>query len=128
MTLFEQIAAWVSNTWNWLNRFFKRLWGWIKSWWSKLRTFVKDSLKEFYEVVILDRRQQGGRELWELIQEHQPETTTLDEIDNLESKMAMGFNGDGTIGKMENLDAHAQERDQYDIIADKNNGIIRING
>lgn len=132
MTLFEKIAAWVSIAWNWLNRFFKRLWGWIKSWWSKLRTFVVDALKEFIEVVILDRRQQGGRELWEQIQIAQPKTHTLDEIDNRidnpESKIALSINSDGSIEKVENLDAQAQERDQYDALADENNGIIRING
>jgi hypothetical protein len=128
MTLFERIAAWVSNAWNWLNRFFKRLWGWIKGWWSKLKTFIVDALKEFIEVVILDRRQQGGRELWDLIQKEQPKTHTIAEIDNLDSKVALSINSDGTIGKVENLDAQAQERDQYDVLADENNGIIRING
>jgi hypothetical protein len=128
MSLFDKIFEWVRNAWNWLNNFFKRLWGWITSWWNKLRSFIVDALKEFIEVVILDRRQQGGRELWELIQKEQPKTTTLAEIDNMESKISLKINGDGSIAKVENLDAHAQERDQYDTVAEENNGIIRING
>ena len=128
MSLFDKIFEWVRNAWNWLNNFFKRLWGWITSWWNKLRSFIVDALKEFIEVVILDRRQQGGRELWELIKKEQPKTTTLAEIDNMESKISLKINGDGSIAKVENLDAHAQERDQYDTVAEENNGIIRING
>lgn len=129
--MWEKIWNWCKNAWNWLNRFFKRLWGWIQGWWSKLKSFILDALKEFMEVVILDRRQKGGKELWELIQKEQPNTNTLadiDKIDNPDSKISLSFNSDGSLGKVENLDAHSSVSDQYDVAAEKNNGILRING
>ena len=128
MGLFQIISNWVSSAWNWLNRFFKKLWGYIQSWWGKLRGHVAEALNEFIEVVILDRRQQGGRELWDIIKENQPTTITLGQIDNYDSKMSVGINRDGSVGKIDNLDAHAAQRDQYDAYAEQNNGIIRING
>ncbi len=78
------------------------------------------------EVVILDRRQQGGRELVDAIRQQQPNTVKIDDIDN--GLVAVDINNDGTIGKMESLNAQTQQQDNYDRMAAANNGILRING
>lgn len=126
MGLIEKLISWASNAYNWLKNFFKRLWGFIVGWWSKLKDFVKESLREFIEVVILDQREQGGAELVEAIRESQPNTVTIDDIDN--GLVAVKVNQNGTIGKVESLQAETQQEDQYDRMAAQNNGILRING
>ena len=68
MTLLEKLLNWARSAWNWLNKFFKKLWGRIINWWSKLSVWLKECIAKYKEIVILDSRENGGRELIEAIQ------------------------------------------------------------
>ena len=114
MNLLDTLINWASDAWNWLNRFFKRFWGFILGWLSKLKSFVKESLEEFKEVVILDRRQDGGEEFVKALREAQPNVLTLDDIENLNTGLvAVGIN-------------ETHQEDSFDISSQKHNGIWRI--
>ena len=127
MNLLDTLINWASDAWNWLNRFFKRFWGFIVGWWSKLKSFVKESLEEFKEVVILDRRQDGGEEFVKALREAQPNVLTLDDIENLNTGLvAVGINENNKVGKVESLQAETQQEDGFDISSQKHNGIVRI--
>lgn len=126
MELIDKLIAWASNAWNWLKNFFKKWWGRIVSWWSRLKTWLKECIRQFKEIVLLDAREDGGRELIEAIQETQPNTVTIKDIDN--GPVAVSVNYDNTIAKIDSHEADVQQLDQYDSMQARNNGILRING
>ncbi len=126
MGLIERLISWARNAWNWLKNFFKKWWGRIVSWWSKLKVWLKECIQRYKEIVILDAREAGGREIIEAIREAQPKTHTLDEIDN--GPVAVSINHDNTIAKIDSHDADVMQQDQYDSMQARNNGILRING
>lgn len=126
MGLIDRLISWARNAWNWLNTFFKKWWGRIVSWWSKLKTWLKECIQRYKEIVLLDSREDGGRELIEAIQEAQPDTVTIDDIDN--GPVAVSVNHDNTIAKIDSHDADVMQEDQYDSMQARNNGILRING
>lgn len=126
MGLIERLISWARNAWNWLKNFFKKWWGRIISWWSKLKVWLKECIQRYKEIVILDAREDGGREIIEAIREAQPNTVTLDEIDN--GPVAVSINHDNTIAKIDSHDADVMQQDQYDSMQARNNGILRING
>ena len=106
----------------------KHFFRFIISWWTKLKQFVQDFLREYKEVVILDQRQKGGRQMVEALRTAQPNTNTMSEIENMD-KVALGITEDGEIGKVAIFHAdEVQQQDGYDVAAERNNGIIRING
>lgn len=128
MGLLTLLREWASKAWNWLNQFLRRFFAFIKSWWAKLKQFVSEFLREFNEVVILDQRQKGGRELVEAIRKAQPETVTMDDIESMD-KLAVCIDDDGEIGKVEQYHAdNVESSDGFDVAVQKNDGILRING
>lgn len=126
MKLIDKLIAWARNAWNWLKNFFRKWWGRIISWWGKLRFWLKECIRLYKEIVLLDARQDGGRELVEAIQEQQPNTMTISDID--EGPVAISINGDNSIAKIDSHTADVMQEDQYDIMQVQNNGILRING
>jgi hypothetical protein len=126
MGLIEKLIAWARSAWNWLKNFFKKWWGRIVSWWSKLRIWFKECIQRYKEIVLLDAREDGGRALIEAIQEAQPETVTIDDIDN--GPVAVSINYDNTIAKIDSHDADVMQEDQYESMQAKHNGILRITG
>lgn len=123
-SLLEALIEWASSAWNWLQRFFTRLWGFLVSWWGKLKEFVNEALKEFREIVILDQRHKNGRSLVEAIRKAQPNTVSIDDIEN--GLVSVSIDGNGDIKKVESLQATVQEEDQYDKAAEACGGVLRI--
>lgn len=130
MSLIDSLISWARKAANWLYNFLKHVWGRIVSWWSRLKEWLKACIQKYKEIVLLDSREDGGRELIEAIQEAQPTTTTIDDIDNLgeEGPVAVQVNYDGTIARIEDFEADVQQLDNYDKMQSQNNGILRING
>lgn len=126
MNLIERLKAWARNAWNWLKNFFKHIWGRIKNWWSRLKTWLKECIKRYKEIVLLDAREDGGRELIEAIQEAQPNTVTIDEIDN--GPVGVQIKDDGSIDKIDGFEAVVEDESQYERMQAQYNGILRING
>lgn len=126
MNLLERLKAWARNAWNWLKNFFKKIWGRIRNWWSRLKTWLKDCIQRYKEIVLLDAREDGGRELIEAIQEAQPNTVTIDDIDN--GPVAVSINYDNTIDKIDSHEAIVEEESQYESMQAQYNGVLRING
>lgn len=126
MGLIDRLRSWARQVWNWLKNFVKNVWGRIVGWWSRLKIWVKDCIQRYKEIVLLDSKEDGGRELIEAIQEAQPNTVTIDDIDN--GPVAVRVNADNTIDKVDSFEAQAQMSDQYDAMQQQNNGILRING
>ena len=126
MGLIDKLVEWARNAWNWLNKFFKKWWGRIVSWWPRLRSWLQECIQRFKEIVMLDRREDGGRELIEAIEKAQPNTVSIDDIDN--GPVAVSVNYDNTIAKIDSHEADVQQLDQYDAMQSKHNGILRING
>ena len=122
--MWDLLAEAVSRCLHWLKRLFKIFWGIIKGWWSKLKGYVKDALSEGYrEVVVIDQRQDGGYELMQLIEEKCPNVVSVDAIDGL---VSVKVNQDGSVAKVEDLEADAQSEDQFDSISEDKDGVIRI--
>ena len=126
MKLIDRLIAWARNACDWLQNFVRKGWGRIISWWGKLRLWLKECIRLYKEIVLLDARQDGGRELVEAIQEQQPNTMTISNID--EGPVAISINGDNSIAKIDSHTADVMQEDQYDIMQAQNNGILRING
>lgn len=126
MNLLQKLVNWARQAYNWLKNFLKKWWGRIVSWWSRLKTWLKECIQRFKEIVLLDAREDGGRELIEAIQEAQPNTVTIDDIDN--GPVAVSVNYDNTIARVDSHEAQVQQLDQYDSMQAQNNGILRING
>lgn len=126
MNLLQKLVNWARQAYNWFKNFLKKLWGRIVSWWSRLKTWLKECIQRFKEIVLLDAREDGGRELIEAIQEAQPNTVTIDDIDN--GPVAVSVNYDNTIARVDSHEAQVQQLDQYDSMQAQNNGILRING
>ncbi len=121
--MWDLLAEAVSRCLSFLKRLFKIFWGIIRGWWSKLRSYVKEALERFREVIVIDKRQEGGCELLELIEEKQPDIVSVDDIDGM---VAVKINHDGSVGRVENLEAMNQAEDQFDSISEDKDGIIRI--
>ena len=61
--LIQLIQQWAQVAYNWLKNFLKIVWGFIQSYWPKLKNLLKEWLQEYIEVVVLDGRETGGREM-----------------------------------------------------------------
>lgn len=123
--LIQQIVSWAQVAYNWLKNFFRIVWGYIKSLWPKLKAVVKEWLKEFKEVIILDGRETGGREMLEALRNARPIDISIDDVLGL---VTLVVDGNNNIAKVNDLEAEIQEQDQYDTMAQQSNGILRING
>lgn len=126
MGLLERLISWARDTYNWLKNYFKKWWGRIVGWWPKLKIWLKECIRLFKEIVLLDKREDGGRALIEAIEEAQPNTITIEDIDN--GPVAISVNYDNTIAKIDSHDADVMQEDDYDSSVHKNNGILRITG
>ena len=126
MKLLEKLKNWARSAWNWLNKFFKKLWGRIINWWSKLSVWLKECIAKYKEIVILDSRENCGRELIEAIQKEQPNTITIDEIDNGPLTICVDHNNN--IDKIDSHEAEVMQESNYELFQAKNNGILRIAG
>lgn len=126
MNLLEKLIDWAKDKWNWLKRFLKKWWGRIVSWWSKLKVWLKECIQRYKEIVLLDAREDGGRSLIEAIESAQPNTITIDDIDN--GPVAVSVNFDGSIDRIDSHEADVMQQDNYDAMQAQNNGILRING
>lgn len=125
MNLLQKLVAWGRVALNWLKHFITYVWGLIKSYWPKLKELAKSLLTEYGEVILLDGRVPGGAQMLQALKESRPEELSSDDIFGL---VSLAVNRDGTIGKVSQIDATTQEEDNYDLLAQQNNGILRING
>ena len=101
----------------------KNDWGFIPSWWPKLKIFIEEWLQEDIEVVILDKREQGGRELIEALMDVYP---TEFGKENIHGLVTVGVAKNKTIARIAVIEAEVQQKDQYDSMSHQNNGILRI--
>ncbi len=120
--MWEWLVDKVSSFINWLGRLITKIWGVIQGWWSKLKGYIREKLREFLEVIIIDPRQKAGREFYEAIKKTNPRVNSLDDID----KLSVGINQDGSVGMTEDLKAKAMSQDAFDVASAENNGILRI--
>lgn len=118
------IQQWAQVAYNWLKNFLKIVWGFIQSYWPKLKTLLMEWLQEYIEVVVLDGRETGGREMIKTLMKARPSEISMDDIYGL---VTLGITGNNTIAKVGDLEAEVQQQDQYDSMAHQNNGILRIN-
>ena len=118
------IQQWAQIAYNWLKNFLKIVWGFIQSYWPKLKNLLKEWLQEYVEVVVLDGREKGGREMIKALMDAKPSEISLEDIYGL---VALGVTSNKSIAKVGDLEAEVQQQDQYDSMARQNNGILRIN-
>lgn len=118
------IQQWAQVAYNWVKNFLKIVWGFIQSYWPKLKNLLKEWLQEYIEVVVLDGRELGGREMIKALMDAKPTEISLGDIYGL---VTLGVTSNNSIAKVGDLEAEVQQQDQYDAMAHKNNGIIRIN-
>lgn len=118
------IQQWAQVAYNWVKNFLKIVWGFIQSYWPKLKNLLKEWLQEYIEVVVLDGRELGGREMIKALMDAKPSEISLGDIYGL---VTLGVTSNNSIAKVGDLEAEVQQQDQYDAMAHKNNGIIRIN-
>ena len=119
------ITEWAKVAYNWLKNFLKFFWGLIQSYWPKLKGLLKEWLLEYAEVIILDGREKGGREMLEILTKMRPSDIKIDDIYDI---VTLGVKNNNSIAKVGNIEAQTQQQDQYDSMAHQNNGILRING
>lgn len=100
--------------------------GQMKSWWQFLKPYVKCALLLFNEVVLLDPREEAGKELINAITKSHEDVPSFELFSN--GIIAVFVNEDNTVGKIEVLLASVEQKDQYDSMQAENNGILRING
>lgn len=100
--------------------------GLMKNWWQFLKPYVKCALLLYSEVVLLDPREEAGKELIEAITYYRKDVPSIGLYTN--GIIAVLVNEDKTIGKIEVLFASVQQKDEYDAMQAENNGILRING
>lgn len=122
--LIQLIQQWAQVAYNWLKNFLKIVWGFIQSYWPKLKDLLKEWLQEYIEVVVLDGRESGGREMIKALMDARPTEISLEDIYGL---VTLGVTSNNSIAKVGDLEAEVQQQDQYDAMAHKNNGIVRIN-
>lgn len=122
--LIQLIQQWAQVAYNWLKNFLKIVWGFIQSYWPKLKNLLKEWLQEYIEVVVLDGRETGGREMIKALMDAKPSEISLEDIYGL---VTLGVTSNKSIAKVGDLEAEVQQQDQYDAMAHKNNGIVRIN-
>lgn len=122
--LIQLIQQWAQVASNWLKNFLKIVWGFIQSYWPKLKNLLKEWLREFIEVVVLDGRESGGREMIKALMDAKPSEISLEDIYGL---VTLGVTNNKSIAKVGDLEAEVQQQDQYDNMAHQNNGILRIN-
>lgn len=100
--------------------------GQMKSWWQFLKPYIKCALLLYSEVVLLDPREEAGKELIEAITYYRKDVPSFELYTN--GIIAVLVNEDKTIGKIEVLLASVEQKDEYDAMQAENNGILRING
>lgn len=100
--------------------------GLMKNWWQFLKPYVKCALLLYSEVVLLDPREEAGKELIDAITKSHEEVTSFELFSN--GIIAVFVNEDNAVGKIEVLLASVEQKDQYDSMQAENNGILRING
>ena len=98
--------------------------GQMKSWWQFLKPYVKCALLLYREVVLLDPREEAGKELIEAITYYRKDVPSFELFTN--GIIAVLVNKDNTVEKIEVLLASVEQKDQYDAMQAENNGIIRI--
>ena len=123
--LIQLIVEWAKVAYNWITNFLKIVWGFIQSYWPKLKELLQEWLREYTEVIILDGREKGGREILNILKQARPSEIKIDDICDI---VTLGLKNNKLIAKVGNLEAKTQQEDQYDTIAHQNNGILRING
>lgn len=123
--LVQLIVEWASAAYNWLQNFLKIVWGFIQSYWPKLQSLLKEWLIKCVEVIVLDGRESGGREMLRALVEARPSEVKEKDIYGL---VTLGINSNKSISKVGDLEAEVQQQDQYDAMAHQHNGILRING
>ena len=124
LNLIQLIQQWAQVAYNWIKNFLKYVWGFIQSYWPKLKSLLKEWLEEYIEVVVLDGREIGGREMIKTLTEARPSEISLEDIYGL---VTLGVTSSNSIAKVGDLEAEVQQQDQYDSMAHQNNGILRIN-
>jgi|GEM_PF-3457704 hypothetical protein len=124
LNLIQLIQQWAQVAYNWIKNFLKIVWGFIQSYWPKLKSLLKEWLEEYIEVVVLDGREIGGREMIKTLTEARPSEISLEDIYGL---VTLGVTSSNSIAKVGDLEAEVQQQDQYDSMAHQNNGILRIN-
>ena len=124
LNLIQLIQQWAQVAYNWIKNFLKIVWGFIQSSWPKLKSLLKEWLEEYIEVVVLDGREIGGREMIKTLTEARPSEISLEDIYGL---VTLGVTSSNSIAKVGDLEAEVQQQDQYDSMAHQNNGILRIN-
>ena len=124
LNLIQLIQQWAQVAYNWIKNFLKIVWGFIQSYWPKLKSLLKEWLEEYNEVVVLDGREIGGREMIKTLTEARPSEISLEDIYGL---VTLGVTSSNSIAKVGDLEAEVQQQDQYDSMAHQNNGILRIN-
>lgn len=122
--LIQLIKQWAQVAYNWLKNFLKIVWGFIQSYWPKLKNLLKEWLQEYTEVIVLDGRESGGREMIKALMDAKPSEISLEDIYGL---VTLGVTNNKSIAKVGDLEAEVQQQDQYDSMAHQNKGILRIN-
>ncbi len=123
-SLINLVKTWASKAINWLYNFIKKHWGKILGWWLKFKEFIQDLFDEEddEEVVLLDPREEGGKEIVDAIRKMNP---NVDPLDKFEDKYALGIKN-GHIHQTHKRSAQAMQQDAFDNAAAQNNGVIRI--
>ncbi len=116
----------VSEFLNQIGEILSEFWGVIKGWWSKLLGYLEKALDDFLEVFIVDQREEGGRNVVEMLRKSCPNSHSLRDMKAQGELLAMGVKSDGTIGEVKDFKAEVKGEDIFDKYSKDENGVVRI--
>ena len=123
--IYKKFAQWVDKAINWAINFLSKVLQVIKNWFDALYDYIQELLQDNDETVIIDQSTDIGAEMFEMIKEHCPKTTSINKY-NRDGKIVMGVN-DGTITKVEEFEAIDNQNGNTDFDKDlARDGIIRM--
>ena len=118
-----------TNRSDWSHSCHFRNFGEINSWWDYLKPYLEQSLQRYQEIVLLNSKEEGGKELIGLLRkELELENDRFDIDDILDTDIVAVFINENNVSKIEILEAKPEKEYQVEVMLKEYNGILRING
>lgn len=116
-----------TNHFDWIHCCCFRKFGEINSWWDYLKPYLEQSLQRYQEIVLLNSKEEGGKELIGLLRK-ELENDRFDIDDILDTDIVAVFINENNVSKIEILEAKPEKESQVEVMLKEYNGILRING
>ena len=117
-----------TNRSDWSHSCHFRNFGEINSWWECLKPYLEQLLPKYTEIVLLNSKEEGGKELIELL--HKELKNNHFEINEIldTNIVAVFIDINRCVSKIEILEAKIKVESQLETLLKEYNGNLRING